>query len=206
MHPRFNWTSLTSFNRSTTRFAKMSPTLYRLISWLQLCQVAFGLTVSSETVIRDSASPGSTVTIGGATYIGFTNTTYNVENWLGIPYAEPPTGSLRLRPPQPFMSTGSVNAQAFGYACFQMLPPGSSLASLPQSEDCLTLNIFKPSGLSPRKRLPVLFWIHGGGFSSGSGIRYSPQSMVNLSAELQNPVVIVSINYRLNFFGFPGKL
>ena len=115
-------------------------------------------------------------------------------NFLAIPYAAPPVGSLRWMPPQPAAAwTGERATEAFGPICPQ---PGGS-ASTPQSEDCLTLNISVPVGTSPGAKLPVLFRIHGGGYIAGSG----PSEH---SAEVWNPegVILVTFNYRLGPLGF----
>jgi carboxylesterase type B len=141
-----------------------------------------------------------------ATYVGKEDTNYDVDIWAGVRYAKPPTGPLRLQPPQPYEAQGTINSQTFGNPCFAL----SSTANI--SEDCLTLNIYTPhSGSSQhyKKRnsdgLPVMFWIHGGGFNQGSGIGYGGQSLVNRSVELRSPVIVVTINYRLSFFGFSGN-
>jgi carboxylesterase type B len=183
----------------------MFPKFYQVVSWLLHCHLVLALSIHSETDIRNSASKGPVVTNGIATYVGLSNSTYNVDAWLGIPYAKAPIGKLRLQPPQPIKNEGIVNSQERGYACFQMASPTSFVTSYAQSEDCLTINIFKPSEVASKRTLPVLFWIHGGAFNSGSGIKYDAKSMANRSAELNNPAIIITINYRLSFFGFSGK-
>lgn len=114
-------------------------------------------------------------------------------NFLAIPYAAPPIGPLRWKPPQPATAwTGERSAEAFGPICPQ---PGGS-ATTPQSEDCLTLNISVPVGTPPDAKLPVLFRIHGGGYIGGSGSSEH-------SAEVWNPegVILVTFNYRLGPLG-----
>lgn len=115
-------------------------------------------------------------------------------NYLAIPYAAPPVGPLRWKPPQPPIPwTGERAGEAFGPICPQ--PGGSPLMS--QSEDCLTLNISVPVGTAPDAQLPVLFRVHGGGLVGGSG----PSEH---SAEVWNPegVILVTFNYRLGPLGF----
>jgi cholinesterase len=118
-----------------------------------------------------------------------------VSEYLGIPYAAPPIGNLRWRPPQKFNGTGDIDATKWGPSC---PAGGDSIADM--DEDCLSINIWtKPQSGSPRK--PVLFNLYGGGFNVGK----SSTPYLN-GAPLANreDVVVVSINYRLNVFGFPG--
>lgn len=113
-----------------------------------------------------------------------------VDRFLGIPYAAPPVGDRRWRPPAPAGSwRGVKEATSYGAPCLQPYRPDAS-------EDCLYLNVYRPSDRTS-KRLPVLFWIHGGGFSNGSGDEHNGA----LLAEANN-IVVVSINYRLGAFGF----
>jgi para-nitrobenzyl esterase len=116
-----------------------------------------------------------------------------VRSYKGIPYAAPPTGDLRWKPPQPAKPwTGIRLANAFPNNCPQMpLLPG------PQSEDCLGLNVWTPARSSSDK-LPVMVWIHGGGFAIGS----SAQSVYDGERLAAQGVVAVSVNYRLGVFGF----
>ena len=118
----------------------------------------------------------------------------------GIPYAAPPVGNLRWRPPQPAPPWQGVrSAESFGPACPQPkvseLEGGGDLGKL--AEDCLYLNIWKP--VNPReKKLPVMVWIHGGGFlvGAGSGPEYPGGKLA------QKGVLVVSLNYRLGPLGF----
>ncbi|MEU0791878.1 carboxylesterase family protein [Amycolatopsis sp. NPDC005961] len=117
-------------------------------------------------------------------------TTGAVDSFLGIPFAAPPVGGLRWQPPQPAPSWPGVRpATSYGPAC----PQGSGTAV---TEDCLYLNAYRPARPT-NERLPVLVWIHGGGFSSGSGSEFDG----SLLAETNN-IVVVTINYRLGAFGF----
>ena len=118
----------------------------------------------------------------------------------GIPYAAPPVGALRWRPPQPVRTWSGVRrCTSFGPSCPQGGAPDrpKPLAGS-QSEDCLYLNVWAPS--RPRgKALPVMVWIHGGGFISGSG---SLPAGYGETLSAQENVVVVSLNYRLGVFGF----
>ncbi|PPR03542.1 hypothetical protein CVT24_007029 [Panaeolus cyanescens] len=118
-----------------------------------------------------------------------------IEKWLGLPFAQPPVGNLRFKAPVPITSASrSVkNATSFASVCAQ---PGSG------SEDCLYLNIFRPTGTSTGSKLPVLFWIHGGAFTSGSTPGTDPTLFIQQSVRRGKPFIFVSTAYRLNTFGF----
>lgn len=115
--------------------------------------------------------------------------------WLGIPYARAPVGARRWQPPQPPEKWDGVKpAFQFGAACMQLLPGKGAEAALadgPMSEDCLTLNVWRPKQSS--QSLPVMVWVHGGAFRLGS----SSLALYNGEALAAKGVVVVSINYRL---------
>jgi para-nitrobenzyl esterase len=125
----------------------------------------------------------------------------NVKSFLGLRYAEPPTGDRRFKPPVMVSSwEGTLDATQFPNRAMQ--PIGSiSLSSFKQpiagefSEDCLFLNVVTPS--TSGKRRPVLFWIHGGGFLTGSANEYDGGVLAD-----QGNVVVVTVNFRLGAFGF----
>ena len=116
----------------------------------------------------------------------------------GVPYAAPPIGPLRWRPPQPLGPWSGVRvADRFGARCEQM--DGSSTiadAPLPVSEDCLTLNVWSP--VRHARPLPVMVWFHGGAFVWGAGSAPAYDG----SAFARRGVVLVTLNYRLGRFGF----
>ncbi|KAK0460687.1 extracellular triacylglycerol lipase precursor [Desarmillaria tabescens] len=127
----------------------------------------------------------------------------------GIPYAEPPLGPLRLRPPvfKPQLDPGSFNASNFGLSCLQpvnVLPSYvHGMSSDLISEDCLTINVFRPSGVTENSSLPVLFWTYGGGFESGSASLFNGSAIVAQSVVRGTPIIYVNFNYRLGPLGFP---
>lgn len=119
-----------------------------------------------------------------ANFIGSTISQYDVDSWAGIRYAKAPTGSLRLQPPEAIQNQGDIYAQGYGFRCFTV----GTQTNLSISEDCLTLNIWAPaqSGYNARDLgggVPVLLWIHGGGFNEGSGADYNGTLLVNSSME-----------------------
>lgn len=120
----------------------------------------------------------------------------NILIYRGIPYAAPPTGNLRWQPPQPVKPWAGVKTAAgFGAACL-----GRNFGSIgPEgmNEDCLYLNVWTPTS-STRPDLPVLVWIHGGGFQGGSGYHPSYEG----EAFARQGVVVVTFNYRVSVFGF----
>ena len=128
--------------------------------------------------------------------------------FLGIPYAAPPVGDLRWRPPVPNAPWGGVlDAAAFPPACAQL---DSLTSDASASEDCLYLNVWTPDP-APAEPLPVMVWIHGGGDVSGATgdlVPFPPYESYrlydahNLAADRN--VVVVSMNYRLGVFGFFG--
>jgi carboxylesterase type B len=119
----------------------------------------------------------------------------DVDKFLGVRYAAPPVGARRWAPPAPAAPWSGVrNATAYGDRCAQ-LPSGNGPRS--ESEDCLYLNVYRPAGLRPDRRAPVLFWIHGGGLRFGAGDQHDGSLLAST-----NDIVVVSVNYRLGVFGF----
>ncbi|HPO15304.1 MAG TPA: carboxylesterase/lipase family protein [Candidatus Hydrogenedentes bacterium] len=119
----------------------------------------------------------------------------NVEVFKGIPFAAPPVGQLRWQPPQPVVPWQGVRrCDEFGPSCPQS-PRFLGTLGGKTSEDCLYLNVWRPAETNGEK-LPVMVWIHGGGFINGTGSIYDAE---NLAAQ---GVVVVTINYRLGPLGF----
>ena len=121
---------------------------------------------------------------------------YGLFVYRGIPYAAPPIGDLRWQAPQPAPKWEGVReAIEFGRACIQSNP---AIANLPApSEDCLYLNVWTPAR-SAEDRLPVMVWIHGGGFVAGA----TAEQLYHGEHLAKKGVVVVSIGYRLGAFGF----
>jgi para-nitrobenzyl esterase len=136
---------------------------------------------------------------------GLPNASGDVHIFKGVPFAAPPLGDLRWKEPQPAKPWEGVRTCNTWPASpiqnhpvpFMMWTQEFITPAEPLSEDCLYLNIWTPAK-SPNEKLPVLVWIHGGGFSSGSGAC----AIYDGEAIAQQGIVYVSINYRLGIFGF----
>ncbi|KAG6887405.1 hypothetical protein C0995_015592 [Termitomyces sp. Mi166 len=132
----------------------------------------------------------------------------SVRQFLGVPYASASRWEIPTLPP---LRSAPFNASDFGDSCLQYLDPATvtylrltgldnSTIYVPESEDCLTVNIWAPS-ISRKQNTAVLLWVHGGGFLSGTSRVpfYNGQNIVGDNDD----IVVVTFNYRLNIFGFP---
>ena len=137
------------------------------------------------------------VTVSGGTLEGRVDSASRVLVFEGIPYAAPPVGNLRWRPPQPAAHwTGVRSANRLAHNCFQHQPYGDIHPfEAGVSEDCLYLNVWTQSAAGSR---PVMVWIHGGGFHAGFG----GEERHNGSVLARKGAVVVTVNYRLGAFGF----
>ncbi|KAK6518955.1 hypothetical protein TWF281_003646 [Arthrobotrys megalospora] len=184
-----------------------------------------GLSLAAPAAVpleERAAAPTVKISSPQATIIGVGG---DVEIFPGIPFAKPPVGALRLRPPQPLTDPlGTVYATANGKACPQFTfstalddaIPTSALGLLINTplfqtilnagEDCLYLNVHRPAGTTANSKLPVLFWIFGGGFQIGWNAMYDGKTWVSSGVTRGQPVIMVTVNYRVGGFGFlPGK-
>lgn len=161
------------------------------------------------------------VNVRNGTLVG--STTGHIDNFYGVPYAQPPVGDLRLRHPQSIdkcygrlVLPTNISEVA---ACIQMdqspaLTEGLSTPLIDvlngiggnftgkSGEDCLTINIQRPATVSKHKKLPVLFWIYGGGWEIGATQIYDGSAIVQKSVSMGEPVIFVATNYRINAYGF----
>ncbi|CAH0025001.1 unnamed protein product [Clonostachys rhizophaga] len=147
----------------------------------------------------------------------------SVEYFRGIPYAEPPVGNLRLRGPVRAQPQSLIQATGVGPACPQMTnsvvtPLLGQVISDPEvagplflgsafdngQEDCLTISVMRPENTPADAKLPVLYWMHGGGFAIGSSQAYNGSVIVPRAAQQGKPFILVAVNYRLGAFGFLG--
>lgn len=123
-----------------------------------------------------------------------------IEHYLGVAYAQAPVGDLRFQPPvEPMAWDGVVSAEQYGSRCIQaVVALGSQFDTKdPPSEDCLFLNVWTPH--SDGDGRPVMVWLHGGGFAWGSG---SAPVYNGTHLAQRGDVVVVTLNHRLNLFGF----
>jgi para-nitrobenzyl esterase len=161
--------------------------------------LATGATVSHATRPEgDSAACRSSLVVHTQSGLvaGIAGRNPDIAVFRGIPYAAPPVGPLRWRPPaQPLPWTGLRRADSFGPACPQ---PGTMAQGLPQSEDCLTLNVWTGAKRRAGEKRPVFVWIYGGGFIGGTGA--SPE--FDGESLARQGVVVVTFNYRVGVLGF----
>jgi para-nitrobenzyl esterase len=154
--------------------------------------VAAAPAMSASPVARQTGGSGPVVRTSDGAVRGLANGA--VDEFLGIPYAAPPVGALRWRPPQPAARWFGVrDATQFGPHCPQLASPFGQAST---SENCLFLNAVTPSWRPPRRRTPVMVWIHGGALVTGESDDYLPTKLV------QDGVTVVTINYRLGALGF----
>ncbi|HEV3067712.1 MAG TPA: carboxylesterase family protein [Streptosporangiaceae bacterium] len=122
---------------------------------------------------------------------------HGAREFLGIPYAAPPTGANAWRPPQPFPPWRGVRpATKPGHDCAQTGSLATGVPTTSTFENCLFLNVYTPPR-APGRPLPVMLWIHGGGFTGGAGRIYDGAVLA-----ARHHVIVVTINYRLSAFGF----
>jgi para-nitrobenzyl esterase len=155
-------------------------------------RLAFLFAIASVVLFADSTDP--TVSLASGRVRGGVLAQRGAV-FKGIPFAQPPSGDLRWRPPAPVKPwTGEREAGAFGAPCAQN-SNGKMLAA--SSEDCLYLNVWTPEWPAASRR-PVMFWIHGGGNYAGtaSGANFDGESLA------RHGVILVTANYRLTVFGF----
>jgi carboxylesterase type B len=182
---------------------------------------------------KRAATP--TVSLAYATVVG--SSSNNIDSFNGIPFAQPPVGQLRLKPPQPISSNlGTLQATGSAKECPQLSSatsaspaatsainpdlmsdytkaleiaqsPGNSLnkrqTTTTESEDCLTLNVQRPAGLNSTAKLPVMYYIFGGAFETGSS-NMDNTEFITSSVTEGHPLIVVNVNYRVNGFGFLG--
>lgn len=175
----------------------------------------------AATLVKKALLPVATINTPSATITGSGDLI--LESFSGIPFAQQPTGSLRLKPPASLTAAlGDVTAIAQPKACPQMFFSTDTsdfptdilgeLLDLPffqtvvdEGEDCLTLNVVRPAGTTADDSLPVLVYIFGGGFELGSTTMYQGHGQLTQAIVSGKPYIYVAMNYRVGGFGFlPG--
>ncbi|KAH0429939.1 carboxylesterase [Colletotrichum camelliae] len=161
---------------------------------------------ASQSPLTTNTKPPPIVSIRNGTLAGKHSPHYAQDFFLGVPFAAPPINDLRLRRPVPASPWPNFTRLADSYGPYCMgnalrVPGIYQPGTAPMSEDCLHLNIVRPA--SPPPQLPVMVWIHGGGFQHGSAVdaRYNGSFLVRRSVAMGTPIVFVSVNYRLGLFG-----
>ena len=165
--------------------------MLRVLKLLLVCQTLSGGT---------AAAPSPVAQIRNGTVRGRYLPEFEQDLFLGIPFAQAP----RLDNPRPNNAwPGPLEADKYGATCYGF--GSNQLLNLTQSEDCLNLNVVRPAGITADVSLPVLFWMYGGGWRQGSSAdpMWNLSYVVQTSVENNQPVIAVSINYRLSFLGFP---
>ena len=173
------------------RRADAPPTFQTSNVWLGIAFALGALCASSHSV----AAAGPIVTTNEGPVEGFIKD--GVAEFPGIPYAEPPVGNLRWRPPKKHESwIGVLTTQAYAPICALITTLGVFSGPANNNEGCLYLNVFTPN-LDPSAGLPVIVWIHGGGNVDGETPGYDGSKMAS-----DGKTVVVSMEYRLNLMGF----
>ncbi|EXK80542.1 hypothetical protein FOQG_14976 [Fusarium oxysporum f. sp. raphani 54005] len=153
------------------------------------------------------------VNIRNGTLAGSYDSVRHQDVFLGVPFTASPTGNLRFslpQPPKPWKGTKS--AKTYGPFCLGNsagIAGFSKNTSAPMSEDCLYMNIIRPSRINKSRKLPVFAWIHGGAWVDGGAWvegsagdpRYNGSFLVETSVQMGMPIIFVSFNYRLGVFG-----
>jgi acetylcholinesterase len=189
-----------------------------MMQFLYLAAAVIPITFAAP--VEERAGP--VVALQYATIVG--SSILGIDSFKGIPFAKPPVGQLRLKPPQPITSDlGIIQAIGPPKSCPQFFLgtdtsflPSDALAVLANTplaqaatnsgEDCLTLNVQRPSTVTSSSKLPVVFWIFGGAFELGSTQTYDASELIATSIAQGKPIIYVSVNYRVGGFGWlPGK-
>lgn len=149
-----------------------------------------------HTLAAESLEPTAAVKTDSGSIIGVVDD--GIDVFKGVPFAAPPVGRLRWRPPEPPHGwRGTLRADRFKPECMQLAPPLPTMPAEPRSEDCLYLNIWAPQTSSQRR--PVMVFLYGGGFISGSA-----STPLYWGDELarRKGVIVVNLAYRLGVLGF----
>lgn len=181
---------------------KLKYDMKKILTALALSIIS-GLLLAQKSIVQTDQNTTVKVRITSGILRGIEQE--GIVSFKGIPYAAPPVGKYRWRPPQPVAAwQGELDASGFRANCAQASwPRGSGAIAEGSSENCLFLNLWLPAGTKPGAKLPIMVWIHGGGFVGGSG------SEASTSGEefAKQGVILMTFNYRLGrlgHFAFPA--
>lgn len=167
-------------------------------TWSRLAIAAMSITAVSGAAAVPASSPRQPVVHTSSGAIAGTGVGQDLQTFNAIPYAAPPTGVLRWRPPQSAKAWEGIRYAARPAPRCPQNANAADANPASTSEDCLYLNITARRTASAAERLPVMVWLHGGGFTQGSGGDYDAERLA------RGGVVVVTVNYRLGIFGFLG--
>jgi para-nitrobenzyl esterase len=156
-----------------------------------------GVSAQTDTDRNDMGSSSTLILTHDGPVQGIEASGVRLTKFLGVPYAMPPTGDLRWKPPVPHARwLAPLDASRFGHHCPQ---PESAAGQASASEDCLFLNVFtaRDTERHGHEEKPVMVWIHGGSLVTGKSDDYDPSGLIE-----RGDVVVVTINYRLGALGF----
>jgi len=209
------------FDRNEALANSAPTTRHRRLGMRYFVVVAAFLPIALGASLHPRVTSAPTIQLDRAEFTGLANST--VAEFLGIPFGQSTAGKNRLHLPQPVGPyTGGKSATSFGPACpqqntptapsppgiFDGIPPSLSVVLggpiTDISEDCLSLNVFKPLSAKQGDKLPVVAWIYGGGFQAGASSLYDGSIIVNRSIATGQPIIFVSMNYRVAAWGFLG--
>ncbi|KJZ69079.1 hypothetical protein HIM_11529 [Hirsutella minnesotensis 3608] len=199
----------------------MKCSLIRGLSGLAaLTPAAAGASLTTQASPEPSAR-GPMVELSFGSFTG--KSSHGIETFNGIPYAEPPVGPLRLRPPKKLSRhVGHKVVSRRAPVCPQMIMDRKSSAMVAKyapsvfklpfwqaakgQEDCLIVTVQRPAGVSSNQKLPVLIFLHGGGYEIGGAAAYDSTLFLATAMRDKQPFIYVALNYRLGGFGFmPGS-
>lgn len=161
----------------------------RLLPWTPLASLASSVYAVSPLVSLDYATYSGEALDNGIT------------KWLGLRYAAPPIGDLRFQAPQDPapQNNGTISATEPGKTCLFTGQTGSNAPDDEHDEDCLFLSVHAPSNATVESKLPVFFWVQGGGFNQLSNLNYDGSGIIQAA---EYDAIVVQLNYRVGLYGF----
>jgi cholinesterase len=158
------------------------------------------------SALENAVTPPSVNTTRGLVTGKFSSIHPDVAEFIGIRFGETTAGANRFMPPKRYYGNGPIDATKPGSGCLQALgngrpsDPVAAMMGAKSSEDCLFMNVWTKTPSAQAKK-PVMLWIYGGAFTAGDSA-WPSMNLVNITGN--HDIVLVSFNYRLSVFGFPG--